>query len=89
MAEYYLIAQLPSLDGLGDNMPIPITEERFLELCSRFLGKKAQKSLTEYLLFHRETAKRRGLSCLKPGMRESEACGLPSVRFVLKNEEAV
>ena len=28
MAEYYLVSQLPSLDGLGDNMPLPITEER-------------------------------------------------------------
>ena len=37
MAEYYLIAQLPSLDGVGENMPVPITEERFLELCCRFL----------------------------------------------------
>ena len=45
MAEYYLIAQLPSLDGLGENMPMPITEERFLELCYRFLGKKAQGEL--------------------------------------------
>ena len=38
MAEYYLISQLPSLDGLGDNMPVPITEERFTELCRRFLA---------------------------------------------------
>lgn len=45
MAEYYLIAQLPSLDGLGENMPVPITEERFLELCHRFLGEKAQNEL--------------------------------------------
>lgn len=45
MAEYYLIAQLPSLDGLSDNMPVPITEERFLELCGNFLGKKAQDEL--------------------------------------------
>ena len=45
MAEYYLIAQLPSLDGVGENMPVPITEERFLELCCRFLGKKAQNEL--------------------------------------------
>ena len=45
MAEYFLIAQLPSLDGVGENMPVPITEERFLELCCRFLGKKAQNEL--------------------------------------------
>ena len=40
MAEYYLISQLPSLDGIGETAPLPITEERFLELCNRFLGKK-------------------------------------------------
>lgn len=39
MAEYYLISQLPSLDGISENAPIPITEERFLELCNRFLKK--------------------------------------------------
>ncbi|MBR7149691.1 MAG: DUF2764 family protein [Oscillospiraceae bacterium] len=41
MAEYYLISQLPSLDGISENTPLPITEERFLELCQRFLSKKA------------------------------------------------
>lgn len=41
MAEYYLISQLPSLDGVSDGAPLPITEERFRELCQRFLNKKA------------------------------------------------
>ena len=41
MAEYYLISQLPSLDGGSEGTPIPITEERFEELCEEFLGKKA------------------------------------------------
>lgn len=45
MAEYYLISQLPSLDGISENTPLPIDEERFLELCSRHLGKKAQSEL--------------------------------------------
>lgn len=45
MAEYYLISQLPSLDGMNDNLPVPITEERFYDICYRFLGKKAQKEL--------------------------------------------
>ena len=43
MAEYYFMSQLPSLDGIGEQVPLPITEERFLELCHRFLGKKAQR----------------------------------------------
>ncbi len=45
MNQYYLIAQLPSLDFLSDAAPMPITEERFLELCSRYVGRKALKAL--------------------------------------------
>ncbi len=41
MSQYYLMAQLPSLDALGDSSPLPITEERFYDLCSRFLDKKS------------------------------------------------
>jgi len=41
MAEYYLVSQLPSLDGIGENTPIPITEEQFLELCAANLDTKA------------------------------------------------
>jgi len=50
MAEYYLISQLPSLDGVGESAPIPITEESFLELCGRFLGKKAQNEIKNLTL---------------------------------------
>ncbi len=50
MAEYYLISQLPSLDGLSENMPLPITEERFSELCRSFLGKKAQSEFERITL---------------------------------------
>ena len=47
MAEYYLISQLPSLDGISENAPLPIDEERFFELCGQHLGKKAQKDIAE------------------------------------------
>lgn len=50
MAEYYLISQLPSLDGITDNTPIPITEERFLELCRNFLSKKLLKEIENLTL---------------------------------------
>ena len=46
MAEYYLIAQLPSLDAVSDTMPLPISEEAFLELCSRSLNKKLWAELS-------------------------------------------
>lgn len=55
MAEYYLISQLPSLDGLSENMPVPITEERFIELCHRFLGKKAQSEIDRLSLMPSRT----------------------------------
>ena len=55
MAEYYLVSQLPSLDGLGDNMPLPITEERFLDLCHRFLSEKAQIELSKLSLMPSRT----------------------------------
>lgn len=42
MAEYYLVSQLPSLDGISESTPLPISSERFEELCLRFLSKKAQ-----------------------------------------------
>ncbi len=45
MNHYYLIAQLPSLDAVGDTTPLPITEESFDALCAQFLGKKALERL--------------------------------------------
>lgn len=50
MAQYYLMSQLPSLDALGDHMPLPITEERFLDLCQRFLDPTAQNELSKLSL---------------------------------------
>ncbi len=50
MAEYYLISQLPSLDGLGENSPVPITEERFLEICEGSLKSKVLRELNNIKL---------------------------------------
>ena len=50
MAEYYLISQLPSLDGISEAAPIPITEERFLDLCGRSLGEAARNKLAKLTL---------------------------------------
>ena len=50
MAEYYLISQLPSLDGISESTPLPVTEERFAELCQRFLNKKAQREFKKITL---------------------------------------
>lgn len=40
-SRYYLLAQLPSLDGIGETAPLPVTWEEFLTLCTELLGKRA------------------------------------------------
>lgn len=50
MKQYYLVAQLPSFSVSDDRTPLPITEENFTELCSRFLAKDEQKILAELSL---------------------------------------
>lgn len=50
MAEYYLISQLPSLDGIGEADQLPITEEQFTELCDRFLGKRSKEAMKKLTL---------------------------------------
>ncbi len=45
MNQYYLMAQLPSLDAVTETSPLPITEEYFEELCERFLGKKTLRAI--------------------------------------------
>lgn len=50
MSEIYLISQLPSLDGVSEDLPAPITEERFLELCNRFLRKNARHKIEKLTL---------------------------------------
>lgn len=41
---YYLISQLPALPE-DNTQPLPISEEYFYDLCSRFMDKKALKAL--------------------------------------------
>ena len=55
MAEYYLMSQLPSLDGVAENTPIPITEKRFLELCKSFLKEKTFNELSKLSLIPDKT----------------------------------
>ena len=50
MAEYYLISQLPSLDGLSDGVPLPITEEYFIEICESVLKDKIINELKNLTL---------------------------------------
>ncbi len=50
MNQYYLMSQLPSLDGISDSSPLPITEEKFTELCTRFLNKKQLSKLNSLTL---------------------------------------
>ena len=78
MAEYYLISQLPSLDGISENTPLPITEERFEELCNRFLGKRAQEAMKKLTLSPSKIIESSG-SALIDAWNESER----NLRFAL------
>ena len=78
MAEYYLISQLPSLDGISENAPLPITEERFTELCNRFLGKKSRENMKKLTLSPAKNIESSG-SALIDAWNESER----NLRFAL------
>ena len=71
MAEYYLISQLPSLDGISENATVPITENQFEELCERLLGKKTQRILKEITLLPPKKPKSSG-SALIDAWNEKE-----------------
>ena len=62
MNQYYLIAQLPSLEIANETTALPITEERFYELCKSNLGKKAWNALTGLTLVPKRENKKSGYS---------------------------
>ena len=78
MAEYYLISQLPSLDSVGEASPLPITEDRFCELCDRFLSKKLKNQLHSLTLSPKRDCDASG-SALVDAWIESEQ----NIRFAL------
>ena len=78
MAEYYLISQLPSLDGISENTPLPISEERLTELCNRFLGKRSQEAMNKLTLSPPKNSESSG-SVLIDAWNESER----NLRFAL------
>ena len=47
--QYYLVSQLPAF-SITQNEPLPVTEEYFLDLCSRFMNKKVLKVLESLTL---------------------------------------
>ena len=83
MAEYYLISQLPSLDGISENTAVPITEERFLELCDRFLGKRSRETIKKLTLAPPKNSDSSG-SVLIDAWNESER----NLRFALAKVRA-
>ncbi|MBQ5999266.1 MAG: DUF2764 family protein [Treponema sp.] len=48
--QYYLMAQLPSFSIDNEKADLPVTEEYFLDLCSRFLDDKSLKLIRELSL---------------------------------------
>lgn len=47
---YYLMSQLPTVNATGERTPLPITEEYFMDLCSRFLDAKSMGILQDLSL---------------------------------------
>lgn len=78
MGNYYLVSQLPSLDGISENAPLPITRERFIELCNRFLGRKTQDTMRKLTLSPPKNYESSG-SALIDSFNESER----NLRFAL------
>lgn len=50
MANYYFSSQLPSLDGIGEEAPLPLTQERFWEMCRDHLGEKVLERMKKITL---------------------------------------
>ncbi len=83
MAEYYLISQLPSLDGIGDNTPLPISQKRFDELCESFLSDQTKELLAKLTLSPPQIPEESG-SALIDSWNESER----NLRFALAKVRA-
>ncbi len=79
MSIYYLISQLPSLDAVSENAPLPITEERFLKLCGEFLDKRSVSKLLRLTLLPPKEAEKSG-SVLVDAFNEGER----NLRFALE-----
>ncbi len=71
MSLYYLMSQLPSLDGLGEATPIPITEKSFYKLCGELLDKKLLKVLNSLTLIPPKDEEKTGFA-LVDSWNESE-----------------
>ncbi len=74
MSQYYLMSQLPSLDGLSDTAQLPLTVDAFREVCGRFLEERPLELLQK-------------LSLTPP--REPEQTGSPLVDDWNRQERAL
>ena len=75
MAEYYFMSQLPSLDGVDENTAIPIAEERFADLCQRFLDAKTQQEIDRLTLVPPRESEGSSSNCWRHGIRLSVSYG--------------
>ncbi len=64
MSRYYLMSQLPSLDAIADTSSLPITEERFYELCERFLPGNEYEELKNLTLVPDRQQSKTGVSVI-------------------------
>ena len=61
--QYYLVSQLPAF-SINQSAPLPVTEEYFIDLCSRFMDKKAVKAIQNLSLEPPRQAEKTGYDVL-------------------------
>ncbi len=83
MNQYYLISQLPGLDGMDGRQPLPIRFEEFAELVARNLGKKPVKILRNLTIIPDRTAESSGSKLIDSWYEEER-----QLRFALGNVRA-
>ncbi len=81
MSLYYLIPQLPSLDGIGDGVPLPITEERFISLCVEHIGRRATERLYKLTLTPPKEQEKTGSKLIDAWFSDERQLRLALCRF--------
>ncbi len=89
-SQYYLMSQLPAIDS-GDSKALPITEQYFRDLCSRFLDTKSLQILENLSLEPPRDETKTG-SVFLDKWNERERClrlALAQIRAVKMKKESV
>ena len=83
--QYYLVSQLPAF-SINQSAPLPVTEEYFIDLCSRFMDKKAVKAIQNLSLEPPRQAEKTGYDVLdKVAGVKASSNGTPDVDVIIES----